>query len=65
MKVPRYQSILQAEKLYYQEYETDKQRIHARQLCKRACKQFLLVKNRKIWKMTVKAYFEWKKGKQR
>ena len=65
MKVQRYQSILQAEKLYYQEYETDKQRIHARQLCKRACKQFLLVKNRKIWKMTVKAYFEWKKGKQR
>ncbi|MDH6364552.1 glycosyltransferase involved in cell wall biosynthesis [Enterococcus sp. PF1-24] len=48
----RYLSIVMAENLYYREYETTLQKRHRQQLFLRLLKQFLLVKNRKIWRIT-------------
>lgn len=63
MTVKRYQSILQAEKNYYQNYETQQLVHHRKQLLKRTLKQWVKVKNRQIWKMTLRSYFELKRGK--
>ena len=63
MTTKRYQSILQAEKNYYQNYETQQLDNHRKQLLKRTLKQWVKVKNRQIWKMTLRSYFELKRGK--
>lgn len=59
----RYQSILTAESRYYTFYETKWLATHRKQLLKRMAKQFLTVKNRRIWKLTFKAY--WQLSKER
>lgn len=63
MTTKRYQSILQAENNYYQNYETQQLDNHRKQLLKRTLKQWVKVKNRQIWKMTLRSYFELKRGK--
>ena len=63
MTTKRYQSILKAEKNYYQNYETQQLDNHRKQLLKRTLKQWVKVKNRQIWKMTLRSYFELKRGK--
>lgn len=50
----RYQSILSAEHLYYSAYDTGFLSAHKRQLSKRLIKQFLTVKKRKIWHLTLR-----------
>lgn len=57
VSVRRYESILAAEKRYYTCYETRWLNKHRQQLFKRALKQFLTVKNRQIWKLTLKAFW--------
>lgn len=63
MTTKRYRSILQAERNYYQNYETQQLDNHRKQLLKRTLKQWVKVKNRQIWKMTLRSYFELKRGK--
>ncbi|MHC5373447.1 glycosyltransferase family protein [Enterococcus sp. LJL120] len=52
----RYQSILTAEANYYQQYQQELLPNHKKQLLKRLVKQFIKVKNRKIWRQTLAAY---------
>ncbi|GKQ43159.1 glycosyl transferase family 2 [Companilactobacillus sp. RD055328] len=58
MSITRYESILNSEVLYYTNYNTDQLSKFINTLFMRAGKQFLLVKNRKFWKKTLKKYFE-------
>lgn len=59
----RYESIIQAETLFYQKYDQDKFYLHRRHLFLRTLKQFLRVKNRKIWRRTFLEYRLLLKGK--
>ncbi|ALS03184.1 glycosyl transferase family 2 [Enterococcus silesiacus] len=52
----RYDSIIQGETLFYQKYDQDKFYTHRRHLLLRTLKQFLRVKNRKIWRRTFLEY---------
>lgn len=54
----RYQNILAAEHLYYAKYDKDFASTHKKQLIKRVFKQFLTVKNRKIWHITLREIFK-------
>ena len=57
----RYRSILQAENRFYHEYDQRHLSSHRRQLLLRTAKQFLTVKNRHIWRMTLRSYVKnWK-----
>ncbi|MGX7264459.1 glycosyltransferase [Enterococcus crotali] len=59
----RYDSIIQGETLFYQKYDQDKFYTHRRHLLLRTLKQFLRVKNRKIWRRTFLEYRLLMKGK--
>ncbi|EOI04932.1 hypothetical protein UAY_00704 [Enterococcus moraviensis ATCC BAA-383] len=59
----RYESIIRGETLFYQKYDQDKFYSHKRQLILRTIKQFLRVKNRKIWRRTLVEYRSLMKGK--
>ncbi|MBO0473542.1 hypothetical protein IGL98_002657 [Enterococcus sp. DIV0840] len=59
----RYESIISGETLYYKKYEQDKFYHHRRHLLLRTVKQFLRVKNRKIWRRTFLEYRSLLKGK--
>lgn len=56
VSIRRYESILAAERLFYQEYDTEKLPAHQRQLLLRTIKQFLTVSNRHIWRKTLTEY---------
>ena len=56
VSVQRYESIISAETLFYTVYDREKRELHIRHLRKRLLKQFLLVKNRAIWRRTWKEY---------
>ncbi|WP_165003186.1 MULTISPECIES: glycosyltransferase [unclassified Enterococcus] len=57
----RYHSILTAENQFYQKYDHSHWPDHRRQLLLRTFKQFLTVKNREIWRLTLRSYIEnWK-----
>lgn len=55
VSLQRYTNILLAEKKYYTTYQTEFAAAHKKQLYKRLFKQFLTVKNRKIWRQTFAA----------
>ncbi|MDT2752417.1 MULTISPECIES: glycosyltransferase [Enterococcus] len=54
----RYESILAAETKFYREYDQIHWKKHRKQLLLRSIKQFLTVKNRKIWRSTLRVYVE-------
>jgi GT2 family glycosyltransferase len=56
VSIKRYESIIQAETLFYQQYDQEKLGAHKRQLFLRTIKQFLRVKNRSIWRRTWSEY---------
>ncbi|EMF0284748.1 glycosyltransferase [Enterococcus hirae] len=58
VSVTRYQSILQAEKTFYQNYDKEMLPRHRKQLLLRTVKQFLTVRNRKIWRLTLQSFTE-------
>ena len=61
VNVTRYQSILAAESIFYQEYDRQHLMQHRKQLVLRMTKQFLTVKNRQIWRMTLRSFVDnWK-----
>ena len=61
VNVTRYQSILTAESRFYQKYDQQHLAQHRKQLVLRMAKQFLTVKNRQIWRMTLRSFVEnWK-----
>ncbi|GGC99083.1 glycosyltransferase [Enterococcus wangshanyuanii] len=63
VSLKRYESIIQAESLFYQKYEHDKFTEHKKHLLLRTIKQFLRVKNRAIWRRTFSEYRKLSKGK--
>lgn len=54
LNVDRYRSILEAEKTFYTKYDIEHLSAHKQQLWLRVAKQFLTVKNRDFWKVTLK-----------
>lgn len=58
VSVTRYQSILKAEKTFYQNYDKEMLLRHRKQLLLRTVKQFLTVRNRKIWRLTLQSFTE-------
>ena len=58
VSVSRYQSILKAENQFYQTYDKEMLTQHRKQLFLRTIKQFLTVKNRKIWRLTLRSFVE-------
>ena len=58
VSVTRYQSILKAEKTFYQNYDKEMLPRHRKQLLLRTVKQFLTVRNRKIWRLTLQSFTE-------
>lgn len=58
----RYESILSAETLFYKKYQSEKFSTYKKHLLPRAAKQFLTVKNRKIWRRTTFEYFRLMRG---
>ena len=58
VSVSRYQSILKAENQFYQNYDKEMLTQHRKQLFLRTIKQFLTVKNRKIWRLTLRSFVE-------
>ncbi|MHC5215468.1 glycosyltransferase [Enterococcus sp. LJL128] len=56
VSLARYESIVTAETLFYTKYDTAKLDLHKKHLLKRILKQFLTVKNRKIWRRTWAEY---------
>lgn len=56
VSLERYESIISAERLFYQKYDRDKLQHHISHLPKRIVKQFLTVRNRKIWRRTWHEY---------
>ncbi|MFK4567190.1 glycosyl transferase family 2 [Enterococcus sp. UD-01] len=63
VSIKRYESIIQAETLFYQEYDREKLSAHKRQLFLRTIKQFLRVRNRSIWRRTWSEYRLLMKGR--
>ncbi|MGG5343373.1 glycosyltransferase [Enterococcus sp. AZ192] len=63
VSLKRYESIIQAESLFYQKYDHDKFTKHKKHLLLRSIKQFLRVKNRAIWRRTFSEYRKLSKGK--
>ncbi|EOL47495.1 glycosyltransferase [Enterococcus caccae] len=59
----RYESILRSETLFYQKYDQSLFYRHRKHLLLRTIKQFLQVKNRKIWRRTFSEYQVLMKGK--
>lgn len=62
LSTARYRSILTSETRYYTQYETTQFTRHQKQLLLRSAKQFLTLKNRKLWKMTVREWYSLYKG---
>lgn len=58
VSVTRYQSILKAEKTFYQNYDKEMLPRHRKQLLLRTVKQFLTVRNRRIWRLTLQSFTE-------
>ncbi|MBF8807706.1 MAG: glycosyltransferase [Enterococcus lacertideformus] len=58
VSVSRYQSILKAENHFYKNYDRKMLPKHRKQLLLRTVKQFLMVKNRKIWRLTLRSFAE-------
>lgn len=54
LPLQRYSSILKAESLYYTKYDKVHLAAHKKQLWLRVAKQFLTVKDRNFWKLTLK-----------
>lgn len=54
----RYQSILSGEYLFYTKYDSACSKRHQKQLFLRMIKQFITVKDRRIWKLTQQAYLK-------
>lgn len=63
ISIQRYESIICAETLFYRKYDQDKFYTHRKHLLLRTIKQFLRVKNRKIWRRTLLEYRSLMKGK--
>lgn len=59
----RYESIIRGETLFYKKYDQEQFYNHRRHLLLRTVKQFLRVKNRKIWRRTFLEYRSLMKGK--
>ncbi|MTD42435.1 glycosyltransferase [Erwinia sp. CPCC 100877] len=59
----RYESIIRAETLFYQQYDQEKLSAHKKQLFLRTIKQFFCVKNRSIWRRTWAEYVLLMKGR--
>ncbi|MGR3741267.1 glycosyltransferase [Companilactobacillus sp. DQM5] len=59
----RYESILNSEILFYTEYNKDQLDNFVKNLLLRSFKQFIFVKNRTFWKLTLSSYLKLKKGK--
>lgn len=62
LSTTRYRSILTSETRYYTQYDTTHLTRHRTQLLLRSVKQFLTLKNRKLWKMTVREWYSLYKG---
>ncbi|MHC5229584.1 glycosyltransferase [Enterococcus sp. LJL99] len=60
--IGRYESIISAETLFYKKYQIGKFSTYKKHLLLRALKQFLTVKNRKIWHRTVAEYLSLMRG---
>lgn len=56
VSLERYESIITAERLFYQTYDKNMLTVHTKHLIKRTIKQFLTVKNRNIWRRTWREY---------
>ncbi|WP_125766772.1 glycosyltransferase [Lapidilactobacillus wuchangensis] len=56
----RYLGILQSEFLFYTQYDREKLSEYKKNLFFRTIKHFLLIRNRKFWRATLKAYFSLK-----
>ncbi|WP_321385418.1 glycosyltransferase [uncultured Enterococcus sp.] len=56
VSLTRYESIITAERRFYQNYDTSMLTVHKKHLLKRMIKQLLTVKNRKIWRRTWQEY---------
>jgi len=59
----RYESIIRSESLFYKKYDTEMFSQHRKHLLLRTVKQIFLVKNRKIWKRTLREFLVLMKGK--
>lgn len=62
LSAKRYRSILRAESLFYQKYDSTHLRRYKAQLLLRTIKQFFLVKNRTIWRKTWNEFVSLMKG---
>ena len=58
----RYNSIILSETLFYKKYQTKQFSAYKRHLILRGIKQFLMVKNRKIWRRTLTEYLKLMRG---
>lgn len=58
MNFGRYQGIMHAEKLFYTEYDQKNLNSYVKNLPKRTLKQFLVIRDRRFWRMTIKQYFD-------
>jgi GT2 family glycosyltransferase len=61
MSIERYRSITEAENLFYQKYDTDHLKKHKQQLVLRTVKHFLTVRDRRIWRQTLRAFIQSRK----
>ncbi|MFD1411453.1 glycosyltransferase [Lapidilactobacillus gannanensis] len=61
MNFDRYIGILQAEEIYYTEYNRVQKENYVKNLRLRAAKQFLIMHNRKFWRATVHQYFTFRR----
>lgn len=60
--ITRYESIISAETLFYKKYQLEKFSTYKKHLLLRTAKQFLTVKNRKIWHRTMAEYLQLMRG---
>ncbi|EPH99607.1 glycosyltransferase, group 2 family protein [Enterococcus faecalis 13-SD-W-01] len=61
MSIERYRSITEAENLFYQKYDTKHLKQHKKQLVLRTIKHFLTVRDRKIWRQTLRTFIQSRK----
>lgn len=64
MSHSRYQSIISAETVFYQKYDTENFSRHKKQLLLRTLKQFMTMKDRFFWKCTLRQYFDLRGAKK-
>lgn len=62
ISLQRYQSIVDAEMRFYQVYDKKYLRRHQKQLLLRTVKQFFTIKERQIWRTTVRTFLRSRKG---